>query len=102
MALGHNVGMVEGDHEFVQVIKVQVGGSVVTHTIKDLLTWINNEGSQNITTVRHGREEWTREIFVIDNLQEEKHIYGGEWNKTPWWRDLFLQNNNLPRLLEWN
>ena len=37
MALGHNVGMVEGDHEFVQVIKVQVGGSVVTHTIKDLL-----------------------------------------------------------------
>ena len=38
MALGHNVGMVEGDHEFVQVIKVQVSGSVVTHTIKDLLT----------------------------------------------------------------
>ena len=21
--------------------------------------------------------------------------YDGEWNKAPWWRDLFLQNNNF-------
>ena len=43
----------------------------------------------------------TGEMFVIDILQEEKYIYGGEWNKT-WLSDLFVQSNNLSCLLEWN
>ena len=38
---------------------------------------------------------WTQVIFVIDILQEEIYIYGTGWNKTPGWRDLFVQNTYL-------
>ena len=69
--------VVEGDGEFVRVVKVQVGGSVVTCSIIKICPLEVNEDNQNITTVRHERGEWAGETFVIDTLQEEN---GGEWN----------------------
>ena len=56
-SLGRAVKMVEGDHEFVQVVKVQFGGSVVTRSITKICPLEVNEGNQNITTVGHGRVE---------------------------------------------
>ena len=95
------VEVVEGDDRFVRVVKVQVGGSIVIRSITKICPLEVNEGNRNVPTVSHGRGEWTGEIFVIDILQGEKYIYGGEQNKTPWWRYLFVLNTNLP-LLVWN
>ena len=39
-------------------------------------------------------------LFVMDILQEQKYMYGREWNKTPWWRNLIFQNNNLSCVAE--
>lgn len=49
--------VVEGDGEFVRVVKVQVGGSVVTCSIIKICPLEVNEDNQNITTVRHERGE---------------------------------------------
>ena len=54
-SLGRVVEVVEGDDGFVRVVKVQVGGSVVTCSITEICPLEVNEGSQKITTVRHGR-----------------------------------------------
>ena len=51
--LGRVVEVVEGDDGFVRVVKVQVGGSVVTRSITKICPLEVNEGNQNITTVRH-------------------------------------------------
>ena len=56
-SLGRAVKMVEGHHEFVRVVKVQFGGSVVTRSITKIFPLEVNEGNQNITTVGHGRVE---------------------------------------------
>ena len=56
-SLGRAVKVVEGDDEFVQVVEVQFGGSVVTRSITKICPLEVNEGNQNITTVRHGRGE---------------------------------------------
>ena len=53
-SLGHVVEVIEGDDGFVQVVKVQVGGSVVTCSIMKICTLEVNEGSQNVMTVCHG------------------------------------------------
>ena len=87
---------------FVHVVKIQVSGYVVTRSITKIFPFEVNEGNQNIMSTRHEKGEWTEEVFVIDILLEEKYIYGGEWNKTPSGRNLFVQNSNLFCLLEWN
>ena len=53
-SLGHAVEVVDGDNGFVQVVKVQVGGSVVTHSITKICPLEVNQGNQNIMTVHHG------------------------------------------------
>ena len=49
------VEVVEGDDGVVRVVKVSVGGSVVTCSITEICPLEVNEGNQKITTVRHGR-----------------------------------------------
>lgn len=61
----------EGDNVFVEFMKVQVGVSVVTYSITKICPLEVNDGISNITTVRYGRGEWTREIFAVDILQEK-------------------------------
>ena len=48
---------VERDDGFVRVVKVQIGGSVVTRSITKICPLEINERNQNITTVRHGMGE---------------------------------------------
>ena len=56
-SLGHVVEVIERDDEFVRVVKVQVRGSIVTRSVTKIFPLEVNECNQNITTVRHGREE---------------------------------------------
>ena len=52
-SLGHVVEVIEADDGFVQVVKVQVWGSVLTFSITKICTLEVNEGSQNVMVVCH-------------------------------------------------
>ena len=56
-SLGHAIEVFEGDDGFLRVVKVQIGGSVVTCSITKICQVEVNEGNQNITTVFHGKGE---------------------------------------------
>ena len=56
-SLGHAIEVFEGDDGFLRVVKVQIGGSVVTCSITKICQVEVNEGNQNITTVFHGQGE---------------------------------------------
>ena len=56
-SLGYVLEVVEGDDGFVRVVKVQVGGSVVTSSVTKICPLEVGEDNQNITKVRQGRGE---------------------------------------------